>query len=94
MPKLIGRDAPSATPTVEANATVLPGYTRVTYSQFALAMRQGMDASAGRVALDTTDSGGPRRMAKRWNRWFVPTEAAAKGTDAMRRRAASSAFTR
>lgn len=88
MPKFIGRDAPAATPALANNVAAVPGYTRVTASQFALAVRQGMDPAEGRVSLDTTDTGSRGSLAKRWFRWFVPTEVASKGTDAMRRRAA------
>ena len=90
-PKMVGHEpkALGAT-TIEANANRVPGYTRVSFAQARKARQAGIPVVA---SLDTTDRGGPKTKAKRWYRWFIPTESAtgAWATPSVRGRAWRSA---
>ena len=58
-----------------------------TWSQVQVA-RQNGELRLG-WEVDTSDKGGPRRMAKRWYRWYLPTDIAVQpwATPAMKQRA-------
>ena len=82
MPKFIGQSIPGAI-RLEDNAIPL-GTERVhlTYSQAKL-----LPPSEVMFSRDTTDRGGPKSLAKRWNRWFASSASilgSARSTPSMR----------
>ena len=83
MPQFIGKSIKGCERIDEDNAWDVDGYVAITYSQ---AIK--LDPSDLLCSLDTTDKGGPRRMAKRWYRWFGRRSAViALGTPSALRRA-------
>lgn len=65
MPKLIGRTIPGSI-RISDNAKAGPGVVRIRYAQAKL-----LPCERVMCSLDTTDRGGPGRVAKRWFRWFA-----------------------
>ncbi len=82
MPKLIGHHRAEFDATLDVRSTDVD----LTYPQARILHRHGV---AIRAALNTSDRGGPGRLAKRWYRWYADAAAilACPGsTPAMRRR--------
>lgn len=68
MPKFIGQTAPAGSLRNDNAASC--GLVQLTYSQMRL-----LEPCEVFYALDTTDRGGPGRMAKRWYKWYATTDA-------------------
>lgn len=68
MPKFIGRVIPGSSPlSATQNAAKM---VRITYAQAVKLLPSDVF-----YTVDTSDKGGPRRMAKRWNRWYASPSA-------------------
>lgn len=89
MPKFIGNTLPGTAATETTTRTL----ARLSYAQARILQAQGLQIYA---ELDTTDRGGPRRLAKRWYRWYADAMAvleSAAPTPAMINRAYSAMYT-
>ena len=70
MPKFVGNHAPEGATRIQDNAAQCEGRLSLQYCQ----MRK-LPPSAVVYSRDTTDRGGRKNLAKRWNRWFADPRA-------------------
>lgn len=84
MPKFIGhREHTQNRPTCSLSTEEQKRLVKISYAQKILLPQNQVF-----FALDTSDRGGPKSLAKRWNRWFALPETLANSqtsTDAMRK---------